>query len=172
MNFKSITEQFVSQDYEDAEEELLSLNSKEVQDFLIKLLDSEKYHIRARACTLIREKKLQNALPSLFKNIFKEENKNNTGSMVFALTELDCSQHFVEIFKIYMYGHYEAWNHADTILCEQDFEYTIKDFKEVEDAWKECQEKPELCPCYDNTKENIQKDIEYFRQVINNKEKS
>ena len=121
------------------------------------------------SCFLIREKKTQKAVPHLFENIFKKENKNKIGSMVFALTELDCSNYFVEVFKIYIYGSFEAKNHADTILSEQDFSFTKKDMEEVENIWSGCQKNPELCPCYDASKEYIEKDIKYFRQKLNEK---
>lgn len=167
MNLKNLKAQFLSKNYEEAEEHFLQMDSSNLDKFLIDLLDSNKSSIRSRSCSLIREKKIQNAVPGLFKNIFKEENKNNIGSLVFALTELDCSKYFIEIFKIYIFTSFEASNHANTILREQDFDYTHEDLKEVEEAWGKCQITPSLCPCYDESKEHIEKDIEYFRQELN-----
>ena len=46
-------------DYDDAQEAFIKIESSEVDDFIINLLDSEKPYIRSRSSWVIKEKKLQ-----------------------------------------------------------------------------------------------------------------
>ena len=170
MNFEAIKAQFISdEDYEAAEDKLLSINSPEVDDFVISLLESEKPYIRSRSTWIIKEKKLQSAVPHLFRNIFKKSNFKSNGTMVHALTVLDCSEHFKELFEIYLYGNYEPKTHANTIINEQELKFTIEELAEVEELWENCKRNPSLCPCFEDAKEYIQNDIDRYKEKLKNK---
>ena len=167
MNLDKIKKQFLSdEDYEDAQEAFIKIESSEVDDFIINLLDSEKPYIRSRSSWVIKEKKLQKAVPHLFRNILKKENFKSNGSMVYALTELDCSEHFKDLFQIYILGNYEPKTHANTIINEQELKFTKKELEEVEELWESCKKNPTLCPCFEDAKEVIQNNINYYKEKL------
>ena len=128
------------------------LGGKEITDFLISLLEQENSEIRNRASLALEEIKDNRALKPLLKAIFKKENFNYTGTMVFALESLDCSKNLKDIFKIMFYQAYECKMSAMTILDTQIFEFTTQDLLEIKEMWEDCLLRPETCPEIENKK--------------------
>jgi HEAT repeat protein len=143
---------------------LVEIGGKEIVDFLIKLIDQENPNIRNRAAIVLEEIKDNSAVEPLLNAIFKKENYNNTGTLVFALEALDCSQKLKEVFKILFFESYESKLHAYNILSEQEFEFTVNDLIEVQNMWNEYNNNPEKYQLYDDeeTKEMMQDAIESF----------
>jgi len=132
------------------------IGGDEVVDFLISLLALDNSSIRNRAALALEDIKDNRALEPLLTAIFKKENLNYNGTMVFALESLDCRQKLKEIFKIFFYQGYEAKMSAHAILSEQIFECTEDDLYDIKNMWDDCLLNPEKCPDFDESKEDIQ----------------
>jgi hypothetical protein len=102
-------------------------------------------------------------------SIFKKENHNNNGTMVFALESLDCSQKLKEIFKILFFETYESKISAYAILSDQPFDFTKEDLIEIKQMWGYCKQHPEKCPFYDDieTREMMQDAVDGFMSYSN-----
>jgi len=138
------------------------IGGDEVVNFLIALLDLDKPGIRNRAALALEDIKDNRALEPLLKAIFKNENHNYNGTMVFALESLDCSEKLKEIFQILFYESYEAKISADAILSDQKFEFTKQDLVDIQEMWEDCKLHPEKCPAYQDSKEMIENAVEGF----------
>ncbi|RYZ18960.1 MAG: HEAT repeat domain-containing protein [Chitinophagaceae bacterium] len=100
-------------------------------DYLITLLDLDDTVVRDRAALALESTKNNKALIPLLKAIFKKENYNRNGTMVFALSSLDCSKNLIEIFKILLYETYESKIAAYSILLDQNFEIAENDLEQI-----------------------------------------
>lgn len=135
---------------------LIELDREIAIDYLIKLLDSTKPALRSLSALGLHDLADNRALEPLFEAIIKPENANSNGTLVFALGALDCSNKFNEIFDLLFYGDYEVKVEATAILDEQTFEFRKADLRIIQNKWSEIQANPDLCPYYDNYKENIE----------------
>lgn len=84
----------------------------------------------------LRELEDNNAIEPLLKAIFKPANKNNNGTLVYALEKMDCTHKLVELFRILFYQSYEAKLMACRILDKQIFEFHRDDLREIQRMWK------------------------------------
>ncbi|NCD68512.1 HEAT repeat domain-containing protein [Mucilaginibacter agri] len=134
---------------------LIELDKEIAVDYLITLLDSTKPALRSLSALGLHDLADSRALEPLFQAITKPENTNSNGTLVFALGGLDCSSKFSEIFDLLFYGTYEVKVEATAILEEQTFEFRKADLRMIQNKWNEIQANPDLCPYYDNYKENI-----------------
>ena len=159
------------------------IGGDEVLDFLISLIELDNPDIRNRAALALEDIKDNRALEPLLIAIFKKENHNYNGTMVFALESLDCRHKFKEIFKILFFETYESKISVYAILSDQIFDFTEEDLFEINQMWEDCKLNPEKCPGYDDdeTREMIQDAVDgfmcYLEQYtknaeINNKAKS
>ena len=121
-----------------------------VVTFLISLLKLNDAGIRNRAALALEELSDQRALEPLLEAIFKKENHNYNGTLVFALESLDCSNKLKEIFTILFHESYEAKISASAILSEQTFEFNEQDLLDIKQMWDNCKLNPENCPDFDN----------------------
>jgi len=103
---------------------------------LINLLESENPSTRNTSALKLRVLKDNRAIEPLLKAIFKVENKEDNGTLVYALQTLDCKHKLVELFKVLFYQGYEAKVMAHQILDEQIFEFTKNDLLEIRKMWK------------------------------------
>ncbi len=140
------------------------IGSDEVVHFLISLLALENSGIRDRAALALADIKDDRALEPLLTAIFKKENYNYNGTLVYALEFLNCSQKFKDVFKILFFETDEAKIGAYTILTEQEFDFTEQDLIEIKQMWEDCKCKPEICPGFENkeTKDMMQDAVEGF----------
>ena len=143
-------------------DKLGKIGGEEVVDFLISLIALDAVGIRNRAALALEDIKDNRALEPLLKAIFKKENHNYNGTMVFALESLDCSKKFKEIFRILFYESYEAKLSAHAILNNQKFEFTKQDLLDIQEMWEDCKLCTEKCHEYDESKEMIEDDIKGF----------
>lgn len=144
------------------------IGGNEVVDFLISLTALDNSGIRNRAALALADIQDNRALEPLLTAIFKKENHHYNGTMVFALTSLDCSQKLKEIFKILFYESYEAKLSAYTILSDQIFDFTKKDLLEIQNMWDECKQHPSKCPCYEDleTRKMMQNIVDGFMSYL------
>ena len=144
------------------------IGGKEVVNFLISLLDLEDSGIRNRTALALEEIKDNRALEPLLKAIFKKENHNYNGTMVFALESLDCSKKLKEIFKILFYETYESKISAHSILEEQIFEFTEQDILDIQKMWEECKVHTKTCPGIEDaeTKAMMQDSVDGYMSYL------
>jgi HEAT repeat protein len=128
---------------------LAEIGGDEAVQFLIPLLKSEDPLLRNCVALSLKDIKDNKAIDPLLEAIFKKENHNYNGTLVFALEALDCSQKLKEIFKILFYESYESKISAYAILSEQVFEFTEEDLLEVNSRWEDIRLHPEKCPSYE-----------------------
>ncbi len=149
------------------------IGGDEVVEFLISLIALDNSGIRNRAALALEDIKDNRALEPLLTAIFKKENFNYNGTMVFALESLDCSQKLKEIFKILFYETYEAKMSAFAILADQIFNFTKDDLLEIQEMWNDCKLHPDKCPdFYDlETREMIQDAVDGFITYLKPKSK-
>lgn len=140
------------------------IGGDEVVDFLISLLALENSGIRNRAALALSDIKDNRALEPLLTAIFKKENYNYNGTLVYALEFLDCSQKIKDIFRILFFETYEAKISAYTILSEQEFDFTEQELIEIKQMWEDCKCNPEICPGLEDkeTKDMMQDAVEGF----------
>jgi hypothetical protein len=148
------------------------IGGSDIVDFLISLLSLNDSGIRNRAALALEEIKDNKAVDPLLTSIFKKENFNYNGTMVFALEALDCSKYLKEIFKILFYQGYEAKVSAQAILTNQKFYFTDQDIIEINQMWLECLQKPSLCPDFEDSKDDIQELVNLFLAGLKSKPSS
>lgn len=119
-------------------DDLTKARSDEIIEFFISLLDQEDAAIRNRAALALSDLKAHQAVKPLIASIFKPENKNYNGTMVYALQELNCEHQLVELFQILFYHDYEAKTGAITILEEQIFSFNEHDLFKIKEMWLAC----------------------------------
>ena len=150
-------------------DKLGKIGGNEVVDFLISLLLLDDSGIRNRAALALENLKDNKSLEPLLAAIFKKENHNYNGTLVFALESLDCSEKLKEIFRILFYESYEAKMGADTILSEQEFNFNQEDLIEIQSMWNDCLLNPEKCPEFEESREMIQENVDGFMIYLENK---
>ncbi len=156
-----------SQEWEkvkDAIDELGRIGNREATKLLISLLENEDSEIRDRTALVLEDLRDNSAVDPLLSSIFKKENHYYNGVMVFALKSLDCSKRLKEVFRILFYESYVAKMSAEEILEDQEFEFTMKDLKDIETMWNYCKENPDLYPGFEDesVRFSIQKNVDKF----------
>ena len=144
------------------------IGGDEVVNFLVSLIALDNSSIRNRAALALEDIKDSRALEPLLTAIFKKENHNYNGTMVFALEALDCSQKLKEIFRILFYETYESKICAYSILSGQIFDFTKEDLIEVKQMWDDCKQHPDKCPGYEDieTREMMQDAVDGFMSYL------
>ncbi|MRX47128.1 HEAT repeat domain-containing protein [Pedobacter puniceum] len=174
LEFEQLKKDVFSDDWElvkSSADRLGQIGGDEVVDFLISLIALDNSGIRNRAALALEDIKDNRALEPLLTAIFKKENHNYNGTMVFALESLDCSQKLKEIFRILFYETYESKISAYAILSDQIFDFTKEDLLEIQNMWDDCKQHPDKCPCYDDieTREMMQDAVDGFMSYLNPK---
>ena len=125
---------------------------------------SDKRHLGTIGLRCLRDNR---AVEPLFAAALKKENINYNGSLVYALTELDCSHKLRELFEILFYHGYEAQVHAYNILYDQTFEFGRQDIIDVKKEWQDLQMYPEKYPRYNDSKDMIDQAVESYLSYLN-----
>lgn len=146
----------------EAVNELVASNNAGAAELFIELLESTDPRVRNSVALGIYEIKPQTALEPLLRAIFKPENHNYNGTLVFALEQLDCTQKLKEVFRILFYESFEAKISASSILNNQIFDFSRKDLLYIKAMWQDLLNNPHKCPGFDNKKirESIEADVE------------
>jgi HEAT repeat protein len=172
--FEQLKKDIFSEDWElvkSSAKRLGKIGGDEVINFLTSLLEVDASGIRNRAALALEDIRDNRAVEPLLKAIFKRENHNYNGTMVFALESLDCSKKLKEIFRILFYETYEAKLSAYAILDDQTFDFTKQDLLDIQKMWLDCNLHPETCPGIDDkeTREMMQTSVDdYLSNITNN----
>ena len=140
------------------------IGGDDVVDVLISLIALDDCSIRNKAALALEQIKDNRALEPLLTAIFKKENHNYNGTMVFALESLNCSKKLKEIFRILFYETYESKLSANAILSDQIFEFTEHDLRDIQRMWEDCKLHPDKCPGIDDdeTRKMMQDSVDGF----------
>lgn len=109
---------------EEASEVLVARGGTDVVDSLIPLLRSTVIRVRYWAAHVLREIGDDRAVEPLVNAINVPENRNYSGSLVYALQTLDCRHYFLFLFDLAIEGDFEVRSLVLMILEEQEFELT------------------------------------------------
>ena len=91
------------------------------QDFddLLALLESSDGSVRNGAALELRELADSRAVLPLLRAIHVPANRDNRGTLLYALQTMDCRGHFVELFDLALHGNYEVRCMALDVLRDQ-----------------------------------------------------
>lgn len=109
---------------EGASEVLVARGGTDVVDSLIPLLRSTDVRVRYWAAHVLREIGDDRAVEPLVNAINVPENRNYSGSLVYALQTLDCRNYFQFLFDLAIEGDYEVRCMVLMIFEDQEFELT------------------------------------------------
>ena len=132
-----------------ASDKLASIGGGKVLDILIPLLKSENAGIRNAAALSLREIGDNRSVKPLVKAITNPKNKNNRGTLVYALEKLDCSKLLSTLVELALCDSYEVQNHALTIISEQSFKTTKKEIIILRQMIKKYLKKKNKCQDYE-----------------------
>lgn len=119
-----------------ASDALGRIGSKEVVTAMIKLLkhaNQESRYMAARTLGLVQNNSL--ALSPLLEAIKAKENTLLVGDLMTALKGFDVSEHYVDIFKLYLFGSFKASLVAKELLDYKEFNITTRVVKKANKHW-------------------------------------
>lgn len=152
-------------------DELVATNKEGATELFIELLESTDPQVRNSVALGIYELKPQTSLEPLLRAIFKPDNHNYNGTLVYALEQLDCTHKLKEVFKILFYESYEAKMSAYAILDKQIFEFSRTDILEIKEMWEDLLANPEKCHAFNegDTKDMIKDAVEGYMGYLERK---
>jgi hypothetical protein len=112
---------------------LAALNDMVVAEKLLPLLysdDDETQYLAAR--TLSKMKNNHSTIQALLDAIFDKRNQHRNGALVEALEGYNLSEHFNDIFKIFLYGNFKASFLAKELLDSVEFELVPRNLRKAE----------------------------------------
>ncbi|EON77998.1 hypothetical protein ADIS_1537 [Lunatimonas lonarensis] len=117
-------------------EKLAKVGTDEVRTRLLNLLDLEDMDdafLAVKALLLMPNK--EETLERLLSTILRPANRGKNGGLVSLLEEFDLGEHFVDIFRIFLFGTFKASTLAKGYLDYMEFEITPRTLKKVEKHW-------------------------------------
>jgi hypothetical protein len=117
-------------------DKLATIGTEEVVDALITVLkgeDLENAYLAARALKNIEDN--QKALEPMLELIHQKSMQNKNGVFVDALEGFDLSEHFVDVFRIYLFGNFKSSLLAKEYLDFVEFNITPRVVKKAEKHW-------------------------------------
>jgi hypothetical protein len=165
VDLTTLKKEFISSDLtigDPASDKLVSIGGDEVLEFFVSFLAGTDVLLRNRASIALHDLEDSRAIEPLMQAIFKKENENYRGTMVYALDTLDCSHLLVQMFDLLFYGNGEVKMGAMSVLGKQIFEFDSDDLYTIKAKWDDVQQHPEQCPEYVEHKEDIQHTVDGF----------
>jgi hypothetical protein len=120
----------------DYSDQLVRIGGGDVLKKMIDLLQSdndEVQYLASRTLGLMDDH--EEALTPLLEVIFDNKNKSNQGMLAEYLDEYDCSQQFVKVFKLYLFGSVKASGMAKEVLDYEEFDITPRVIRKAEKQW-------------------------------------
>lgn len=120
----------------DFSDQLARIGGEDVLKKMLELLKSDNEEVQYLASrTLGLMEDHEAALPDLIEAIFDKRNKNIQGMLAEYLDEYDCSQKFVQVFKLYLFGSVKAAAMAKEVLDYEEFDITPRVIRKAEKQW-------------------------------------
>ena len=119
---------------------LAHIGGEEVVKKMIDLLKDDNLEVRYLASrTLGKCDDRDESLEALLEAINDKSNKSIQGDLAEYLDEYDCSDKFVPIFKLYLFGSLKTSAMAKEILDFEEFNITPRVIKKADKAWNHYQ---------------------------------
>jgi len=119
-----------------AADQLAEIGGVEVVNRLVLLLSSENHdavYLAARALSKCEDN--QTVLETVFEIVKNDKDTFRKPILVEALAGFDCSDYFLELFKLYLFGSFKVSAMAKDILDEQEFAITPRVIRKAEKHW-------------------------------------
>ena len=120
----------------DYSDQLVRIGGEDVLNKMIGLLQSpstDVQYLASRTLGLMGDHEA--ALLPLFDAIFNVHNKLIQGMLAEYLDEYDCSQYFVKVFKLFLFGSVKASAMAKEVLDYEEFDITPRVIRKAEKQW-------------------------------------
>jgi hypothetical protein len=138
-NISELIEQLSGEIADNAYEASDSLGHIGTEDTVIELIkllkhsNSESRIMAARTLGLIKDNGM--ALEPLFEAIEDKENASYAGELLVALEGFDVSGHYVDLFKLYLFGGFKVSMFAKELLDYKEFDITPRVLKKSLKHW-------------------------------------
>ena len=120
-----------------ASDALGRIGSDEVVDAMIDMLSKPGKESRIMAArTLGLVKDTDKGIKPILEAVQNEENKGIAGDLLMALEELDVSDEYVILFKLYLFGTFKVSFVAKGFLDFKEFDITNRTIRKAEKHWK------------------------------------
>lgn len=117
-------------------ESLSKIGTEEVVDAMIGLLGHEYLDTRFIAAKTLGEiADNSKALIPLWETIHNVENKSIKGDLLSALEGFDISDHYVDVFKLFLFGSFKVSLIAENLLDYKEFTITPRVIKKSKKHW-------------------------------------
>ncbi len=143
---------FLSKDFEQcssASKQLLKLKNISIVDFFIENLKNRNRKIQMSAASALRKLASDRAIQPLLNAIKNTNNKNYTGSFVYALQTHNYQDLLIAIVKIALNGTYEAQNHALQMLADGKFQTDSDEIEQAKSLVRDYVKRKHKCDNYD-----------------------
>ena len=140
-----------------AADKLADIGGEEIVNKLISLLSSSSYdtvHLAARSISKCKDNNL--ATEAVFELIKNGKEPFLKGILTDALSGFDCSEYFVEVFKLYLFGNFKVSAMAKEILDNEEFAITPRVIRKAEKHWKHYEHNIKLDEDFNQKKEETE----------------
>ena len=153
----------------DYSDQLARIGGEVVLQKMIDLLQSENKDTQYLASrTLGLTENHQDALEPLLEAILEKKNKAIQGSLAEYLDEYDCSQKFVQVFKLYLFGSLKTSAMAKEVLDYEEFDMTPRAIRKAEKHWKHYVNNVKQDETFELKKEEIEAFLSELRDLFPN----
>ena len=155
-----------------AADRLAYMDTVEVVERLIPLISNENpdtVYLAARALSKTKENAL--ALPAMIEELRKAELDDfKKGALTEALSEFDCSEYFVDVLKLYLFGSFKVSAMAKIVLDEQEFAITPRVIKKAEKHWNHYVHNIKQDEAFEVKKEEIESMFAIMKELFEGEE--
>jgi hypothetical protein len=117
-------------------DELAAIGTEEVFNKAIDLLKSDDWEVAYLSAKVLgKMDQRDKALDTLMEIIHDRDNSTRSGELVEALSVFDLSNHFVDVFRIYLFGTFKASVLAKEYLDHTEFDITPRMIKKAQKHW-------------------------------------
>lgn len=152
----------------EASDALGRIGSDKVVVAMIELLtnpNAESRYMAARTLGLVKNN--SQALEPLIVAINAKENTNQTGDLLAVLEEFDISLHFVNIFKLYLFGSFKTSLVAKELLDFKEFDITPRVLKKATKHWNHYKNNVKQEEAFELKKEEVEEMLSELTDYIN-----
>jgi hypothetical protein len=154
-----------------AADRLAEIGSEEIMQKLMELLSSPNHdtvYLAARALSKCKENAV--VLDNVFELLKNGQQPFLKGILTEALSGFNCSEHFVEIFKLYLFGNLKTSAMSKEILDEQDFAITPRVIRKAEKHWKHYQHNVKQDDDFHSKKEEVEHMFSVMKELFEGEE--
>jgi len=120
----------------EASDALGRIGSDEVVKAMIELLNHPNSESRFKAArTLALVKNNEEALEPLLQAILNKENSAQAGDLMMALESFDVISHYIDLFKLYLFGSFKVSLKAKKLLDYKEFDITARVVRKAQKHW-------------------------------------